>query len=482
LQKKHFVTKAIFYLDCSHCTNGVKKMSEKVHEFDVAIIGSGGGAKLAQLLAKSGRTVALFEKESAGGTCLNRGCIPSKMLIYPAAMLESIISTQEKFSLHGIHSPGLDYVRLNQEVHQLIDSHSRDVQQSLKATSGLSYIHQTVRFHGSANTLIDTDGNCYRAPIVVIATGTTPHIPSIKGLEQTPFLTSRTLLRHQKIPRSLLVVGAGYIALELGYMMRQFGADVHFLVRSIPMRTQDIAVQQHWLQQFQKNVTLHYAQAREVRHGDNHFTLTTDNGETIEAEQLLIATGVTPTTSELGCEEVGIKTDKNGYVQVDNFMQTNQKGVFAIGDVVGNYFFRHTVNHEAQYLFDYISGRQKNPIDYGPVPYAVFTHPEVAGVGVSSHNAPHGVISGQASYKDSNQGWARRMEVGLAQLYFHPQNHQLIGAHFVGEEAAALVHICVAFMKMKATVFEMNDTIYIHPTLSEVVRDAVRDARAKIAD
>jgi mycothione reductase len=199
-----------------------------------------------------------------------------------------------------------------------------------------------------------------------------------------------------------------------------------------------------------------------------------------------VATGVMPCTDDLGLRNTGIETDQNGFVQVDNCLQTNVDGVYALGDCVGNFLYRHTVNYEGGYLVrTVLQGGADEPIDYGPVPHAVFSVPEIAGVGMTEQQALEqrkDYVVGKASYVDSNAGLARGYEHGFIKLLVERPTRRIIGAHILGDEASDMIHLFIAMMKKEGTLDDLLDMIFIHPALPEIARDAARDAKSKFGD
>jgi dihydrolipoamide dehydrogenase len=222
---------------------------------------------------------------------------------------------------------------------------------------------------------------------------------------------------------------------------------------------------------------------------DGRFTVTlthcvTGSRTELSADALLVATGTTPCTDALGLENTDVRLTAGGYIAVDDHLQTHVPGVYALGDCIGRHFFRHAVNFEGEYLVRSVfDASGEGPLDYGAMPYAVFTVPEVAGVGRTEDDliaAGLGYVAGRATYPDSNVGLARQLDHGLAKLLFARGSGRLLGAHVVGEQAATLIHMLITAMHLHATLDDLLDMIYIHPALPEIIRDAARDAHAHL--
>jgi dihydrolipoamide dehydrogenase len=322
---------------------------------------------------------------------------------------------------------------------------------------------------------------------IFIATGSRPAFPDIPGLKDTPFMTSREALRREDLPDRLLVLGAGYIAVELGTAYANAGAQVEFIVRSRFLRQEDREVAEQFSLIFGQSQTIHQGFSPvQVKYQKDEFTVicrdTAGQERVLRADALLVATGVTPCTDDLGLGHTGINTDDQGYIQVDEHLRTQVRGVYALGDCVGRYLFRHTVNYEGEYLVrTALKGETASPIDYGPVPHAVFSTPEIAGVGLTEQEAlvqGREFIVGRSAYADSNAGLARGYEHGFVKLLIERSTHRILGAHILGDEASDMIHLFIAMMKMQGRLEDLLDMIFIHPALPEVARDAARAAQA----
>jgi len=323
---------------------------------------------------------------------------------------------------------------------------------------------------------------------VFIATGARPRIPEVSGLAGTPFMTSREALRRTELPERLLVIGGGYIAAELGGAYSAVGTDVTFIVRSRFLRHEDREIAEAFSHVFGKAHSVHTGviPAR-VDHDADSFSVTCKNTlgwqRVFRGDALLVASGIIPCTNDLGLQNTGIETDQNGFIQVDNCLRTNVDGVYALGDCVGNYLYRHTVNYEADYLVRTVfQDGADGPIDYGPVPHAVFSVPEIAGVGMTEQQAIEqgkGYVVGKASYANSNAGLARGYEYGFVKVLVERSTRRIIGAHILGDEASDMIHLFIAMMKKEGTLDDLLDMIFIHPALPEISRDAARDVKSQ---
>ncbi len=449
--------------------------------YEVIIIGTGGGAKIASALSKLGRRVALIEKDKAGGTCLNRGCIPSKMLIHPAGQLQRIRELNRLQIRAEIQS--VDFEALLAGINAYTDDLSSSIDTHYERAETVDYYRGEARF--LADHEVQVGDQRLTAPRIVIATGSRPKIPSIPGLADTPFLTSTEALRAREVPPRLAVLGSGYIAAELGGAYAGFGSDVTFIARTTFLRREDQEIVEVFKKGFFPGKTiLEFTTVRGVDYEQSQFLIETESADgehrALEADALLVATGVRPNSDLLGLEHTSIETDEGGFIRVDDRLQTTASGVYAIGDVAGNFLFRHSVNFEAEYWVQaHFFSVSPPPIEYPPMPSAVFTHPEIASVGWTEEEAEKRgvpVVIGKAAYTSCTMALARGLEIGLAKLIFERETGLLKGAHLVGEEASTMIQELVLAATANLTAQQIYRQIYIHPAFPEVVRNALRDA------
>jgi mycothione reductase len=453
-------------------------------KYDVLVIGSGGGTKLATPSAQLGYKAAIIEKDQWGGTCLNRGCIPSKMLIHPANVA-SAIKEAEKYGIHASIKK-VDFAKLITRINNEISADSQGIPRWYDKQKNLDYYHGTAKF--VSDKVVEVNGKKVTAKNIFIATGSRPLIPNIPGLKNTPYMTSTEALKNTRLPKKLLVIGGGYIGCELGHAYAALGSDVQFIVRGDGLlKREDSEVSEAFTQQFSKQYNVHLrANTKQVSYNKKtkKFTITITKPQgtkKVVGDALLVATGVVPNSDTAGLENTSIKKTSRGFIKVNKHMQTAVPGVYALGDVVGNYLFRHSVNFEGEFLFNTLIKQKKSkPIKYPPMPHAVFSHPEIGSVGkteqeLQKEKVPH--VVGLNMYKSSAQGMARLPETGFVKLLFHKKTKKLLGAHIIGEESATMIHHVIHAITYGATLDNLLNIIYIHPALPEIVRNACRKAK-----
>ncbi|MFQ5620401.1 MAG: dihydrolipoyl dehydrogenase [Candidatus Nanoarchaeia archaeon] len=450
-------------------------------KYDIIVIGTGGGTKL-RPASELGYKVAMIEKGKLGGTCLNRGCIPSKMLIYPAHVATHT-KDAKKINLNT-QFKGADFSKLISRINRDINSDSNAIEEYYKTTKKFDFYKGEAKF--ISDKIVEVNGKKLTAKYIFIAVGARPRIPPIPGLEGTPYMTSTEALTNKKLPKKLLVIGGGYIACEIGYAYSALGSSVEFIVRSGLLGREDSDIQKEFAKVFTKQQKVHLGHStQKVEYKNTTFTLTLKDkkGKTkkLKGDALLVATGVIPNNDKLNLQNTKIKLNKRGFLKVNKYLETNVKGVFGLGDCVGNYMFRHSVNFEGEHLFNtLIKKKKKNPIKYPPMPHAVFSYPEIAAVGKTEDELKkegEKYIVGMNTYKKSAQGMARKPDHGFVKLLFDKKSRKLLGAHIIGDEASNMIHQLIYAMTFNAKAEDLLNMIYIHPALPEIVRNAVRKAQ-----
>lgn len=454
-------------------------------QYDLITIGSGGGVKISSPAAAMGHKVAVIEKDALGGTCLNRGCIPSKMLIHPADVALHI-KEAHRFDIHNDPNFTVDLAKLTGRISATVDADSAKIEKGYNAHPNIDFYRGIAKF--VSNKVIEVNGEQLTAEKIIIAVGARPTIPNIPGLVGTPFMTSTEALRATTLPKSMIVIGGGFIACELGHAYSALGTKTHFLVRTILLRGEDSEVVEEFKQVFAKHHDVHLgADVTKVEYRNGQFTVhfnENGNSQVLTAEALLVAAGITSNTDTLELENTDIDINPGTLIKTDAFLQTTVDGVYALGDCVGNYFFRHSVNFEGEYLFDYLfGGKVRKPIRYPPMPYAIFSNPQIAGVGKTEDELKaQGVdyVVGLNSYKSSAMGMALLAEHGFCKILIDRRTRRILGARIIGEEASNMIHMIIAFMNKEGTLDDLLNMIYIHPALPEIVRNAARKAKTAI--
>ncbi len=448
-------------------------VKETIHNVDLLIIGTGSGLKAAPDNLK----IAVVEKGEAGGTCLTRGCIPSKMVIHSADIAE-IINNSQKFGIKSKMN-GVDFKSITTRATNKVLSSSNNIEKELKNSENISYFKGTAAFIGERTVKVNND--IIKAKKVIIATGARPSIPEIDGLNKVDYWTSTEALRATKQPKSMIVLGGGYIATELAHFYGALGTNITIVQRSdLLLSREDKEVAEKFTKIFSKkyDVLTNTTIEKVWQKGKTIFVEVKENNKKkiLKAETLLVALGVTPNTDILNLEETGVKTNKKGFIEVNDYLETSSKNIWALGDVIGTFMLKHSANYEAEIVEQNAIYNKKVKRDYTGMPYAIFSSPQIAGVGATEEELQDKKIKyvkGEHSYIKTGMGLALQDEEGFVKILVDPKTKKILGCRIMGEQAPTLIHEVLVVMRNNLTVDAIENTIHIHPALSEVVQRAV---------
>ncbi|AGN01042.1 dihydrolipoamide dehydrogenase [Salinarchaeum sp. Harcht-Bsk1] len=459
-------------------------------EVDFLVIGSGSGLDVANAAANQGQSVAVVEKGPLGGTCLNRGCIPSKHLLYHADVLETVERAGE-FHVEATVED-VDFSEIVQKVNEEVQDDAASIRQGLRSSPHHDLFEGEGRFVDDRTVEIvsgEDEGARIRAETVLIAAGTRPAIPDVDGIDDVDYLTSTEALQLETPPEHLVIVGGGYIAAELGHFFGTFGSDVTIVGRRpnlLPEADQEVA--EAFTDRYAERFTVHTGHAATgVSETDGTVTveahpyeygpaggLSEDDAVTATGDELLVAAGRRPNTDLLDLDATGVDTDDRGFVETDEYLRTTAEGVWALGDIVGEHLLKHSANHEAQAVARNLFGDELQAVDYTAMPFAVFASPEVAGVGARKEEleaAGREYATRTYRYEDTARGSAMQAE-GFVKAIIDLDG-QILGCHVIGPDASNLIQEVVVAMKAgSGSVQDIRESVHIHPALSEVVQRA----------
>ena len=319
--------------------------------FDLIIIGGGSGLTVLEAALQRNLKIALVEEHALGGTCLNRGCIPSKMLIHAADVVESI-EQADKFSIHATVKR-VDFSTLVKKVSATVDAESKEIERAVRQNKNITFFKERATFVGKKK--LKVGNTIITAPKIVVFSGTRELIPPIIGLENTPYLTSTEALRLTKQPRSMIIIGGGFIAAELGHFYGTLGTKITVIQRdSTLLSATDKDIATAFTESFSKKhkVLLNATAVKvEKKKGKVAVTVESDNKKrTVTADTLLLTVGRKSNSDILCVEKSGIQLDTRGYIKTNTYLETNVSGIWAAGDIRGKWLFKHGANFEAQYL------------------------------------------------------------------------------------------------------------------------------------
>ncbi|MGD9891765.1 MAG: mercury(II) reductase [Dehalococcoidia bacterium] len=461
-------------------------MTETPERFDLVILGSGSTAFAAALrAAELGKTAVMIEERTLGGTCVNRGCLPSKNLIEAARIVWE--------AAHPRY-PGLRPATVAVDFPELIRQKDAVVHdyRDRKYNSIVEDAAQIKVYVGHASfvddRVVSVNGRTVRGEQVLIATGTRPTLPPIEGLDQVPYLTSDLLTSDEPqelsdLPRSLVIVGGGYIALELGQMFHRFGSEVTILERSRTI-----------LKDYEPEVALALTEtlrdeginlvtgvaARRVAQQNGDVVVVGDKGgaeQRFRAERLLIATGRAPNTDGIGLDRAGVALDERGFVRVADELRTNVPHIWAAGDVIG----RHTGSqlatpvgaHDGGIVADNALGGERRTVDHTVIPRTIFTDPQVAVVGLTDAEATargHRCWCNTIPVELVPRAGVIRDTRGVAKIVLDADTNKVLGVSLVMRDAGEVIHEAAMALRFGATVDDFIDLLHVYPTMAEALK------------
>ena len=454
-------------------------------QYDLIIIGSGSAMNIVDPMIQQNPSIkiAVIDKDEPGGICLTRGCIPSKILLYPAELL----SMFEKARDLGIEAEitKVDFAMIMERMRKLIGAEIDAIRKGLTKSKNIDYYHAPAEFV-SPYTL-SVSGETITSKMMFLCTGSKTIIPPVKGLEETGYLTSDTVLELRTLPKSVAVVGGGYIAAEFGHFLSSMGSKVTIVgrnVRFLPEEEPEVsALAKSELGKHIEILTDHEVlEAEKIGPGRKRLTAIerkTGKRKQIEAEEILIASGRGPLTDILHPERAGINTTNEGWIAVNEYFETSQPNIWSFGDADGRFLFRHVANYESEVVFYNAVLKKKIKADYHAIPHAVFTYPEIASVGLKEEEAvlkygKEKTLIGFSRYEDTAKGEAMGVHDYFVKVIIDGSDGKIVGAHIIGPYASILIQEIINVMYTKEQSFAvLAEAIHIHPSLSEVVQRAV---------
>ena len=448
--------------------------------YDLIIVGSGSGNSVVSS-EMDGWRIAIVERWTFGGTCLNRGCIPSKMLVYAADVAES--AGADNARTYGVTTrfESADWPAVVQRVFGRIDPIAEGGLEYRYSLPNVTVYEGDARFVGERTLLVN--GTTITGERIVLATGARPFIPSIHGIDEVPYHTSDTIMRVAHQPQHLVVLGGGFIAAELSHVFRSLGSRVTIINRGRRLLSAEdldisLAYTELVADRFELVLGAHVERVYMTAEGVG-LRVTTAAGERIvEGDTLLVAAGRLANGDDIDADHAGIEIGPMGEVVVDAHGRTSAPGVWALGDVNGRHQLKHMANGEAKVVqHNLLHPDDLQLLDPRPAPHAVFGSPQIGAVGLTQAQADaagRNYTTISHSYGGAAYGWALEDTSGFCKLIGDPATRMLLGAHVIGYQASLLVQLLVQGMHLGNTVDQLaTGQVWIHPALSEVVEQAL---------
>ena len=443
-------------------------MSE-TYDYDLFVIGAGsGGVRASRVAAALGAKVAVAEEYRVGGTCVIRGCVPKKMLVYGAHFAEDLEDAKQFGWTVGECT--FDWVKLRDHVLKDVDRISGLYTETLE-NHDVEILHERVTMTGP-HELALASGRTVTAKYVLIASGATPHVPDCPGHEHG--ITSNEAFHLDAIPERILIAGAGYIANEFAGIFHQFGAHVTLINRSDTLlRGYDESLRDRLLQiSLTKGIDFRFnAEFRGIEKlDDGCLKVSMTNHEDLVVDCVMFATGRVPHTADLGLDKAGVELGEKGEVKVDRFSKTSADHIYAVGDCTDRVQLTPVAIREGQAFADTIFGGKPSSVDHGCIPSAVFSHPPMAGVGLTEAEARSrlgGIKVYQADFRPMKNVVAGRNERGLYKMICEGDNERIVGIHMIGPEAPEIMQAAAVAVKAGLSKADFDATVAIHPTMAE---------------
>ena len=442
--------------------------------YDLLIIGAGSGNSIIDE-RHDDWNIAIIEPGDFGGTCLNRGCVPSKMFIHTAdraymAQQNAPFGIETKFI-------NADWEKIRDRVFNRIDPITESGLNYRISLPNVTVYRSPGRFIDEKTILVDDD--VITAEQIVIAAGARPSVPDVSGISEVPYLTSDEIMRVDELPSHLVIIGGGFIAVEMAHIFSAFGSEVTIIHRGDRLlREMDSDISERITEIYANRMNLFLeTEVSQITHNES-FEINLSSGDLIVCDQLLVATGRRPNTDSLDAAAGNIVTSASGHIETDAYLQTSSKGVWAIGDITNPIQLKHLANADAKIVgHNLCTPDDLLPVDRSLSPSAVFGYPPIASVGLTEKQASEqGVpfVVAVRPFADTAYGWAMEDQKSFIKVLMDPSTRLLLGAHLIGPQSPSLIQQLIQGMSLGQTVDEMaKSQLYIHPALPEVIEQAL---------
>jgi dihydrolipoamide dehydrogenase len=449
-------------------------------KYDLIAIGTGSAMNIVSAVANSlpELKIAVIDKDEPGGICLTKGCIPTKILLYPADVVRIIQRakrlgiTTEKTTIH--------FQDIMERMRHHINEDIQSIKKGLSSAEELDYYQEIAEFVEPYTLKVGNEK--LKGKTILLCSGSKPLIPPIKGLEKVPYHTSDTILQISELPESICIIGGGYIAAEYGHFFSSMGSEVTIIGRNkYLVKEEEPEVSTLLKKKLAENMNVHTScEVISVDEKGKKKIIEAKNNSSkekleITADEILVATGRISNNDILKPEKGDIETNDDGWIKVNDYLETSKKNIYAFGDANGKYLFKHVANYESQIVYQNIFHEEKASVDYHAIPHAVFSDPEIASVGMREEEAinefgEENILIGFQRYQETAKGIAMEIEDYFVKIIVNKKGYQILGAHIIGPQASVLIQEIINLMYTRdQSILPLVYGIHIHPALSEVV-------------
>ncbi len=447
--------------------------------YDVIVVGAGDvGLGIVFKAASQGLSVAVADKGNPGGTCVNYGCVPSKTLIHTA---DRIIEIRQA-SAFGIsaHIAEIDFGDIMQRMKETVSSGRRSIEKALEESDNIDFFRGQAHFLNERTLAVGKQR--IRGRKIFIASGSRPTVPDIKGIDSVDYLTNETVLNLKEQPGSLVIIGGGFVGVEYAHFFSAVGTKVTLIIRDMDLLPfEEPEISELLKNEMGRRMTLLFgSDAVEVRRSGKGYEVLVKNRESgaiqeLQADAVMVTAGRTSNADLLSIENAGVEINESNYIKVDDYLRTNKRHIWALGDAIGRAMFTHAGDHEAELAWHNARSRKKLPMDFQNVPHAVYTSPQIASIGLTEKKAreKYDILVGRAAYSDTVMGEAMLERSGFAKAVVEKDSGRILGFHIIGPHAAILIQEVVNAVLNRSDMRSITGSMHIFPALSNLVTETL---------
>ncbi|MFP3285147.1 MAG: dihydrolipoyl dehydrogenase [Nitrososphaeria archaeon] len=450
--------------------------------YDVIAFGTGSAMNIvSELLGHNPRIrVAVIENAPVGGICLTRGCIPSKMILYPAEIMSHIKRAGDFWI--DVEVRGIDFAKIMEWAQGEVMGESRMIEENIRRDPRIDLYRTTGEFVGDYTVKVGDE--VITGDKILLCTGSRPLVPDIPGLEEAGYVTNENFFSMRKLPRRVAVIGGSYIGLEFGFFLSMMGSHVtifDMLPRIAPGEEPEVSYLLELDMSSHMDVVPGHRVVEVRRRGEAKVVAAegTEDHDSIEVEvdEIVVAAGRRSNSDLTKPEKTGVKTDANGWIVVNEYLETTKPNIWACGDALGRHMFKHVANYESQVVYYNAFRGQRVKADYHAVPHAIFVQPEVAAVGAREEDLRGkggDYLVGYYMYKDTAKGLAMKDEHHFAKVIVEEGSERLLGSHIIGPYASSMIHEAIVLMNTRdQSLIPAYRSMHVHPAVNEVLERAM---------